>query len=253
MSSCEYKEYPDSDVPEQAIYMTSAAAATRAPSPTGFYDVNSVAIPGQLFRYVVDPVTNRFNISLGIGRSGISLEGDVNVNIVLNADTVSKLKTSGKLAADVMVLPATAFNLQTSILMPSGSSTTSFPLSIDLPFLINNPNTRFAIGVGITSNDRKATKNLNTTIVLLNTSFLFPVSNFTFAANTTNPKIINFTNTSINGVSSTWNFGDGSAVSTEKSPIKTYSNSGTYNVTLTTIGVTGDAQKSVKTTSVIVN
>jgi PKD repeat protein len=252
-SSCDYKEYADADLPEQSIYMTSAAAATRAPSPTGFYDINTVAVPGELFRYVVNPATNRFNINLGVGRSGVTLEGDVNINIVLNTDTISKLITSGRLASDVLLLPASSFNIQPTAVLVSGTSSVSFPLSIDLAFLLNNPNKRFAIGVGIATNDRKVTRNLNTTIILINTAFLLPVSNFTFAPLAATPRRINFTNTSTNGVTFSWDFGDGSPLSTERTPFRIYDRAGSFNVTLTTIGVTGDAQKSVRTNVVTVN
>ncbi|MBC7745023.1 MAG: PKD domain-containing protein [Flavobacterium sp.] len=129
----------------------------------------------------------------------------------------------------------------------------TFPLAIDLPFLLNNPNKAYAIGVSISSTERKVNTSLNTTIVYINTSFLIPVANFTFAKDAVDAKKINFTNTSGYGVSYNWNFGDGSAVSTEKSPIHIYASAGTYTVTLTTAGVTGDAQKSLKTASVVVN
>jgi len=141
----------------------------------GFYDTITGAVPGQLFRYVVDLATNRFNINLGVGRSGVTLEGDVNVNIILNTDTISKLITPGRLTSDVMILPATSFNIQPSVVLTGGTSSVSFPLAIDSAFLLNNPIRRFAIGVGIATNDRKVTRNLNTTIVLLNTAFLLPV------------------------------------------------------------------------------
>lgn len=45
---------------------------------------------------------------------------------------------------------------------------------------------------------------------------------------------MNFTNTSTNGVSYFWNFGDGST-STATSPSHTYTSSGTYNVMLISI------------------
>jgi len=219
----------------------------------GFYDTITGAVPGQLFRYVVDLATNRFNINLGVGRSGVTLEGDVNVNIILNTDTISKLITPGRLTSDVMILPATSFNIQPSVVLTGGTSSVSFPLAIDSAFLLNNPIRRFAIGVGIATNDRKVTRNLNTTIVLLNTAFLLPVSNFTFAPEATNPKRINFTNSTNNGVTFSWDFGDGYPLSTERTPFRIYDRAGSFNVTLTNIGVAGDAQKSGRTNAVTVN
>ena len=57
-----------------------------------------------------------------------------------------------------------------------------------------------------------------------------PVAQFTY---TQNSGTINFTNTSTNGVSYFWNFGDG-ATSTATSPSHTYTPNGTYNVMLVT-------------------
>lgn len=55
-----------------------------------------------------------------------------------------------------------------------------------------------------------------------------PVAKFTYAVNDMK---VTFTNQSLNAKSYLWTFGDGS-VSSEKNPVKTYSNSGTYKVTL---------------------
>jgi PKD repeat protein len=63
-------------------------------------------------------------------------------------------------------------------------------------------------------------------------------SNFSFAIQ--NPDctadcVVNFTNLSENATTYEWNFGDESSVSTTKDPQHTFSNPGSYNVTLTAI------------------
>lgn len=59
-----------------------------------------------------------------------------------------------------------------------------------------------------------------------------PVATFTVSAdNVEVPAEIAFTNTSVNGVSYSWNFGDGSS-SAEKSPVHIFTDAGTYTVTL---------------------
>ena len=54
-----------------------------------------------------------------------------------------------------------------------------------------------------------------------------------------------FVNESLNGVSFEWNFGDGSNISTEKSPMHTYAAPGDYTVTLTSTNVAGSTMESV--------
>ncbi|MCG9879215.1 MAG: PKD domain-containing protein, partial [Bacteroidia bacterium] len=60
-----------------------------------------------------------------------------------------------------------------------------------------------------------------------------PVANFTSAAGT-GAGVVNFTNTSTNAVSYSWNFGDGNTSSVQN-PSNTYAANGTYTVALTAI------------------
>lgn len=65
-----------------------------------------------------------------------------------------------------------------------------------------------------------------------------PEAKFTFAI--TSNGVVNFTNTSTNSTSSTWNFGDGTS-SSELSPKHTYSTNGDFTVQLTVVGAGGTA------------
>lgn len=67
-----------------------------------------------------------------------------------------------------------------------------------------------------------------------------PTIDFSAASTTscTAPFTVSFTNNTSNGVSYTWNFGDGSS-STATNPTHTYTASGNYNVTLIAIGSNG--------------
>ncbi|MBL7825761.1 MAG: PKD domain-containing protein [Saprospiraceae bacterium] len=62
-----------------------------------------------------------------------------------------------------------------------------------------------------------------------------PAPGFTF---TTNGLTVNFNNTSVNGTSFLWNFGDNST-STQTNPVHTYATGGTYTVTLSAINACG--------------
>jgi PKD repeat protein len=65
------------------------------------------------------------------------------------------------------------------------------------------------------------------------------IASFTFEADETDYKTIHFSNFSKNFTSVSWNFGDGSAASTEDSPTHTYAVDGTYTVVLTAEGSGG--------------
>lgn len=73
-----------------------------------------------------------------------------------------------------------------------------------------------------------------TSYVVVNT---VPATNFTAA---TNVFIATFTNTTANGTTYSWDFGDG-ASSTESDPVHEYAGDGTYTVTLTATNACGDS------------
>lgn len=65
------------------------------------------------------------------------------------------------------------------------------------------------------------------------------IASFTFQADATDFKKVQFTNESQNYSALLWNFGDGSATSTEANPLHTYDDVGTYNVSLTATSLNG--------------
>lgn len=65
------------------------------------------------------------------------------------------------------------------------------------------------------------------------------ISGFTFEVDANDFKTVNFTNASSNFSKVEWDFGDGSAVSTEESPSHTYTETGTFTVTLTATSIDG--------------
>jgi PKD repeat protein len=77
-----------------------------------------------------------------------------------------------------------------------------------------------------------------------------PTADFTYTVDGTNPKKLTFTNGSNMSIACEWNFGDGSAVSAEGSPIHTFAAPGTYTVTLKALGITGEQDKTIKTTDI---
>lgn len=74
-----------------------------------------------------------------------------------------------------------------------------------------------------------------------------PVPNFTFEIN---DKTVTFTNTSTNATTYSWDFGDGSALSADMSPVHEYDAYGDYDVRLTATGDGGE-QINKQTISVV--
>lgn len=71
-----------------------------------------------------------------------------------------------------------------------------------------------------------------------------PIASFQFEVSTTNFLEVSFTNFSQNATSYSWDFGDGSAASTDESPTHTYASDGSYEVTLTASNGTVEVTKT---------
>ncbi|HYO87566.1 MAG TPA: PKD domain-containing protein, partial [Candidatus Limnocylindrales bacterium] len=75
---------------------------------------------------------------------------------------------------------------------------------------------------------------------------------FTFAVDTFNPLLVQFTSTSTGPVASfLWAFGDGFSTSTEQNPAFAYAAGGDYNVTLTVTSIDGTTSLAQQTVSVV--
>lgn len=68
------------------------------------------------------------------------------------------------------------------------------------------------------------------------------IASFTFVADVADFKKITFTNASQNYATSSWDFGDGSAKSTDANPVHTFPAAGDYNVVLTVTNANGKTQ-----------
>lgn len=65
------------------------------------------------------------------------------------------------------------------------------------------------------------------------------IASFTFVVDATDFKKVTFTNESQNFSALSWNFGDGSAVSTETNPVHTFADEGSFTVALTATSLNG--------------
>lgn len=237
--SCQYEELAKADYPQQIIYMPAAK--------NGLFSIASISTSGA-YKFTVNVNEKKVIVPLSVFRGGVSVDGDVPVTVVANADTISKLISSSALVGTA-ALPAEKFALPASVTIEAGKNSASFNLGIDLDYLRANPGQKLAIGVTISSPQTPVNPLLKTTVISFDPAILKPTSNFTTKADATTPKKITFTNTSLNAVSYSWDFGDGSAAVTDPAPTYTYAKAGTYTVTLTATGITGSADAVKKTTT----
>lgn len=253
IASCNYQEIADGDYPDQVIYMPAANYypfhINELPKTYG-----STPTPGYPERFKVDLPGKKFNVLLGVYRSGVDEKGTFNVSIAVNTDTIAKLLAAGNvLPAGTELLPADKYTVPASVVVNNGELVGKFDLAVDLDFLMNSyPDKKYAIGVGISSAEREVNKKLATAIVVIDTKIMKPTAGFTSKASTTNAKEITFTNTSQAGLTYSWNFGDNSPALSVAAPVHTFAASGSYVVTLTAIGITGEGQKSTFTSTIVI-
>lgn len=169
--SCgKYKELADTDYPDQVIYMPTASTDGTpyeiTKSPDTSEDTWQVPTPGNPYRFRVDASANKIIVPLGVVRGGKDNAGAININIINRSDTVNTLISKG-LAAQL--LPQSTYTLPSSAILADGKISATFDVAIDRAFLLNNPGQTYAIGVGITSNDRGIHPDKQTTIVLIKT------------------------------------------------------------------------------------
>ncbi len=268
VGSCSQDLIRDAAYPEQLIYMPTATynnyTIDVVPRALG-----SDPTPGFPTRFTTDTVARKFNVLLAAYRSGIDMKGAFTVDVKINTDTITKLLAIagqlplGTLPVGTLPLPADKFTLPATTQMLDGQDIAKCDMAVDLDFLRNNyqapPGGQlYAVAVTVSSTARKTNPKFATTIIVINTKIMKPTAGFTTTALVTNPKIINFTNTSVSGVKFIWNFGDGTPVKITTTTVNetlfshTYSAAGTYNCTLTTIGVGGYVDRSVITKAQVV-
>lgn len=241
------EEVVDAAYLPQQVYLP---AANPSNAPTGVYFVNAVAVPGQTFRYTVDLPNNKFNIPLSVYRSGVNRKGEIVANLSANPDTVTKLlSVQGKFPVGTEILPVDKYTLNSSVNIVDGADIGLFSLSVDLNFLKANLTKKFAVAVKVSS-AQVGTGVLSNAVIVIDPAFLVPTANFTATASS---KVLSFSNTSLNAVAYSWDYGDGTAASTLKEASHIYAAAGTYNVTLTALGALGESNKSIKTLSVVIN
>ena len=170
---CEkYKELADTEYPDQVIYMSTASTDGTPYEITRPPDISEetwqVPTPGS----PILPCGCRCQRSSyhWVWWGGKDNIGTINISIVSRPDTVSALISDGGLQAQL--LPQSAYSFPSSITLQDGKDAVSFDLVMDQGFLLGHPDQAFAIGISISSNDRKTNPQKETTVVVFNTSLL---------------------------------------------------------------------------------
>lgn len=242
MYSCGYDEITSADFPASKIYMPSAV--------NGIYTIAAAPPLVGASRFKLNDAQTKFIVPLSIYRSGVFNNGSVTVSLASRADTVTSLLDAGSLAG-MESLPEQYFSFPGSVVVEDGKNIAEFQLEIDLDFLLGNSDKKFAFAVGVTGSGVPVSFGLGTTIIAVDAALFKPTANFSFAKSGADPLLYTFTNSSLNGVTYSWSFGDGSQSSTEVAPVHRFPGSGTFSVELTAFGVAG-AFSSVKTVEIVV-
>ena len=249
-SCCGDITYKDAEYPEQRIYMPTAYLNN---GQLVIDDITKtrgdLAIEGNPYKYVLDMAKNEFRVPLSAYRAGINNDGALTITVNANTDVIATINEDR--TDPYLLIPADKYSLVNSVEMKSGEGIAKFDLIVDLDFLRDNPNRIYAIGVEVSSDQIEVNPDLSTTAVIIHSKIMTPVANFSFSIDPDDKKKIFFNNRSLMSEEYLWDFGDG-ATSTEVSPAHEYSDYGTYTVTLTATGITGDEDKTVKTEAILV-
>jgi len=162
--ACDYEEFQDADYPDSMLYMPT--------SYSGIYNVaeesDTVSVPtdGAPSRYYFDEANATLEIPLGVYRGGINLAGSFAVAITADTDTVNQMISSFEFEGTT-ILPESAFSIPGEVTIASGQESVKFNLSIKMDFINSHQSEKFAIGIGITSEEAEVNPELKTTIVFL--------------------------------------------------------------------------------------
>ena len=243
--------YRDTIYPDQLIYMPAAYNNNQFVID----DIDRIRgehpLEGNPYRYVVDMAKNEFRVPLSAYRAGINNKGGFTVNVNANTEIISSINADR--TDPYLLIPSDKYSLVNSVEMKDGEELALFDLIIDLNFLLANfPDKIYSMGVEISSTQRETNPDLSITAVVIHTKMIKPTANFSYEISSSQDHYVNFTNSSLMSLNYQWNFGDGSEISNVTSPAHKYSTAGTYTVTLTALGITGEQDKSSKTIEIIV-
>lgn len=240
-AACDYNEIYDAEYPEATVYMLGTSESV-------IFKVDEIVEnEDSPFRYKLDLANNKIIIPLGVYRSSIKSEGDIRVKLKVNNDTISELIASGELIGEdgsiPEIIPEEKYTLSSSTEIKSGKETGHFELSVDIPFLLENVDKRYVLGIKLDESNIKINDKMNTIVVDITSAILESHPAFSFDMSDENPLSIIFNNASKYSLSYRWDFGDNSPILDKENPgTHTYPGVGIYYATLTTEGIMGNTR-----------
>lgn len=240
--SCKYNEIVEARYPDQKVYFPAARE--------GRFTINSLAKPGETFRYEVNAEQGKFNIPLSVFRGAVNRSGAISVNIQVNNDTINALVTDGTLL-NTELLPADQYTVPAAVQIENGQESAQVAVSINMAYLLANAGKQKALCLKLSGSTVSTNPAMDKLILLIDPVIFTPVAAFKATPKAGDPKTISFSNQSKYALKYSWNFGD-NGTSEAASPEHKYAAAGTYEVTLTAEGIAGAVTKHTYKTTITV-
>ena len=168
-SSCDYREYPDADYPDNRIYQPMALEKVWTIDKENVEE--SMMTSGGNVNYVLDKANNKFIIPMGVVQSGIVLKS-IEVNVSVDNTVINEMISMNELSKDVVILPESEYTFPTTVNL-NKEQAAGFNFEIKLDALIGeNLGKKFVVAVKIESPSVQVTEGLDIVVICINTSFL---------------------------------------------------------------------------------
>lgn len=239
--ACEYREVYDagSEYPNDRVYIAGVYENL-------IYKVDQIIESQDApFRYKIDAENNKLLIPIGVYRGSVWSNTDVEVELGINNDTIPGLIDSELLVDEdgsiPEILPEGTYQFNGELHFAKGEDLKISNLAIDIPFLLENLDKRYVLGIKILSSNADINESKSLIVLDITAGLIEAQPDFTFEIDEKDPFKILISNMSAFCLNYEWNFGDGSEVVTDENPEEhVYPGVGIYNLTLTSKGTRGN-------------
>ncbi len=240
-SACEYRDVYDagSQYPNDKVYIAGVYESV-------IYKVDELITSEDApFRYKIDAENNKLLIPLGVYRGSVWSKKDVVVELGVDNDTIQGLIESEELVGEdggiPEILPEGKYSFDSEIRIGSGEDLGITNLAVDIPFLLENLDKRYVLGIKIVDSNVDINEDLSVIVFDITAGLIEAQPDFTYTIDEDDPLKILITNTSLFCLDYEWDFGDGSPAMTEEDPKEhVFPAVGIYDVKLTSKGTRGN-------------